>query len=192
MKYREPSSIELQSERLILKVLDQSYAPIVLDYVLRNRAFFQEWSPTTDPSVYTLEFQRERLRADRALIDEERMLKLWLFKKDDHALQTVIGEVVIQNIVRGAFQSCHLGYKIDQQQLNQGLMTEALRCALRYVFDELKLHRVEANIMPRNARSRRVVEKLGFIDEGRSPKYLKINGVWEEHIHYVMLNAAVE
>jgi ribosomal-protein-alanine N-acetyltransferase len=190
MKHREPSSTELQSERLILKVLDQSDAPAVLDYVLRNRSFFQEWSPTFDPSVYTLEFQRERLRADRALIDEDRMLKLWLFKKDD--LQTVIGEVVYQNIVRGAFQSCHLGYKIDQQQLNQGLMTEALRCSLRYVFDTLKLHRVEANIMPRNARSRRVVEKLGFIDEGRSPKYLKINGVWEEHIHYVMLNAALE
>jgi ribosomal-protein-alanine N-acetyltransferase len=46
--------------------------------------------------------------------------------------------------------------------------------------------------MPRNARSRRVVEKLGFADEGLATKYLKINGVWEDHIHYVMLNLALE
>jgi [ribosomal protein S5]-alanine N-acetyltransferase len=191
MKHRE-QSIELQSERLTLKVLDPSYAPIVLDYVLRNSAFFQEWSPTADPAFYTLAFQRERLGADLALIDEERLLKLWLFKKEDRAFQTIVGEVVFQNIIRGAFQSCHLGYKIDQQQLDQGFMTEALRCSIRFVCGELKLHRIEANIMPRNVRSRRVVEKLGFIDEGLSQKYLKINGVWEDHIHYVMLNPAVE
>ena len=103
----------------------------------------------------------------------------------------VIGDLTFNNIVRGAFQSCHLGYKIDGRQLNQGFMTEALRCAIAYVFSELKLHRIEANIMPRNARSRRVVEKLGFVQEGLARKYLKINGAWEDHFHYVLLNDAV-
>src|SRR5262245_42050415 len=156
MKQREPTSVELQSERLILKVLDPSFAAVVLDYMLRNSAFFQSWSPTADPAFYTLAFQRERLRKDLALMDEDRLLKLWLFKKDDRAVQSVVGEIVFQNIVRGAFQSCHLGYKIDQQQLDQGFMTEALRRAIGFVFDELKLHRIEANVMPRNAPSRRV------------------------------------
>ena len=192
MKQYEPASIALQSERLILKVLDPSDAPSVLAYLLRNRAFFEPWSPTPAPAQYTLAFQHERLRMDLAVIYEGRMLKLWLFKKDDPAFQHVVGDVVFQNIVRGSFQSCHLGYKIDQQLLNQGFMTEALRRGISFVFDELKLHRIEANVMPRNGPSRRVVEKLGFIDEGRSQKYLKINGVWEEHIHYVLLNPDVE
>lgn len=192
MQQRDPASIALETERLILKTLDPSFAQAVLDYAQRNRAFFHDWSPTADPKFYTPAFQRARLRADLKLMREDRMVRLWLFEKDDRALSTVVGDLVLQNIVRGAFQSCHLGYKIDQRLLNQGLMSEALRRAIRFAFDELKLHRIEANVMPRNRPSRRVVEKLGFIEEGRSEKYLRINGVWETHIHYVLFNPAME
>jgi ribosomal-protein-alanine N-acetyltransferase len=52
----------------------------------------------------------------------------------------------------------------------------------------MQLHRIEANVMPRNLRSRRVLAKLGFAEEGLARQYLKINGVWEDHIHYVMFN----
>ena len=75
--------------------------------------------------------------------------------------------------------------------LNRGYITEALRCAIEYAFAQLKLHRIEANIIPRNARSRRVVEKLGFEPEGLARKYLKINGVWEDHLHFVIFNDLV-
>jgi ribosomal-protein-alanine N-acetyltransferase len=67
-------------------------------------------------------------------------------------------------------------------------MTEAVAAVVELAFGPLQLHRVEANIIPRNMPSRRVVEKLGFVNEGLSPKYLKINGVWEDHMHYVVLN----
>ena len=93
--------------------------------------------------------------------------------------------------MRGAFQSCHLGYQLDERAINQGFMTEALRRAIAFVFDELQLHRIEANVMPRNLRSSRVLAKLGFVEEGLARQYLKINGVWEDHIHYVMLNDKV-
>lgn len=56
------------------------------------------------------------------------------------------------------------------------------------IFDDMKLHRIEANIMPKNKQSLKVVEKLGFYDEGLAYKYLKINGKWEDHIHMVLLN----
>jgi [ribosomal protein S5]-alanine N-acetyltransferase len=59
------------------------------------------------------------------------------------------------------------------------------------MFQELGLHRIEANIMPKNKRSLRVVEKLGFYNEGLAYKYLKINGKWEDHIHMVLLNDKV-
>lgn len=72
------------------------------------------------------------------------------------------------------------------------MTTEALKAAIRYIFEEWKLHRIEANIIPRNAASIRVIEKLGFEREGYCRKYLKINGIWEDHYSYALLNKAVE
>ena len=88
----------------------------------------------------------------------------------------------------GAFLSCYLGYKLDKDEINKGYMTEAVKKGVEVVFNELGLHRIEANIMPRNKASLRVVEKLGFYNEGLAYKYLKINGKWEDHIHMVLLN----
>jgi len=183
--------LELTTERLILKVIGPEFAPQALDYFLRNRAFLIEWNPAVSEDFYTLPYHQERLRSELELIIEGRSLRFWLFKKEDLAFERAIGNLAFNNIVRGAFQSCHLGYQLDEREINRGLITEALRRAIDFVFDELKLHRIEANVMPRNQRSRRVVEKLGFVEEGLAKQYLKIKGVWEDHLHYVILNHAV-
>jgi ribosomal-protein-alanine N-acetyltransferase len=188
MSYRPGDEIALATERLTLRTIDPSFAARCLDYVVRNREFFTPWNPLVDETFYTLSVQEERLRAERELRAQDRAVRLWLFEREDRACQRVIGDLAFSNIVRGAFHSCHLGYKIDGAVGSRGLMTEALQRACRFAFEELRLHRIEANIMPRNARSRRVVEKLGFVDEGLSRKYLKIAGVWEDHIHHVLLN----
>jgi [ribosomal protein S5]-alanine N-acetyltransferase len=185
-------TLELQTDRLTLKVLGPAFAPQVLDYFVRNQAFLKEWNPAVGDDFYTLPFQEQKLQAELEEIGAGRMLRLWLFKRDDLRFERAIGSIGFNNIVRGAFQSCHLGYQIDGQEMNKGLITEALQRAIRFMFDEWRLHRIEANIMPRNARSRRVVEKLGFVEEGLAKKYLKINGAWEDHIHYVMFNPALE
>ena len=70
-------------------------------------------------------------------------------------------------------------------------MTAAVGMVVRYAFAEAGLHRVEANVMPRNRPSLRVLEKNGFINEGLSRCYLNINGVWEDHIHMVRINFAM-
>ena len=71
-------------------------------------------------------------------------------------------------------------------------MTEAVNECVRIAFEELGLHRIEANIMPKNKASLGLARKCGFREEGISPKYLKINGVWEDHIHMVKLNESLE
>jgi ribosomal-protein-alanine N-acetyltransferase len=184
--------LELYTERLTLKVLDESFATRVLDFFARNREFMREWNPALGGDFYTLAFHREKLRNELEMMRQGYLLRLHLFKRADSAFERVIGVVAFNNMIRGAFQSCHLGYQIDERETNQGLITEALRKAIEYGFDELKLHRVEANIMPRNARSRRVAEKLGFEAEGLAKKYLKIDGTWEDHLHYVLFNTALE
>jgi ribosomal-protein-alanine N-acetyltransferase len=188
MSYLTDDYIELHTERLALRTIDDSFAARCLDYFERNQEFFREWNPLVGDTFYTLEFQTHNLRIERELLAQERGVRLWLFKKEDHAYERIIGDLAFSNIVRGAFQSCHLGYKIDGATINSGYMTEALARAIRFAFADMHLHRIEANIMPRNARSIRVVEKLGFVNEGLSRKYLKIAGNWEDHIHYVLLN----
>lgn len=178
-----------ETERLELKTLDASAAQLVLEYYIRNAAFLEEWEPSRGAEFYTKEYHQKLLDDELAMMEAGSFFRLWLFKKGEE--NRVIGSVAFSNIVRGVFLSCYLGYKLDGEEINRGYITEALRKAIEVIFDEYGLHRIEANILPRNTRSLRVTEKLGFNNEGTSPKYLKINGIWEEHIHMVLLNDKV-
>lgn len=175
-----------ETERLVLKVLHKTYAELVLDYYLRNKDFLKEWEATKSEEFYTIKYQEEQLDKELTSIENGNSFKLWIFKKNDES--RVIGSVGFINIVRGAFLSCHLGYKLDKDEINKGYMTEAIQKGIDIMFNEFGLHRIEANIMPKNKRSLRVVEKLGFYNEGLAYKYLNINGKWEDHIHMVLLN----
>lgn len=138
---------------------------------------------------YTKTYHEEQLENDLSLIENKNLLTLWIFKKNDE--NRIIGSIGFSNIVWGIFLSCYLGYKLDKDEINQGYMTEAIKKGIDIVFSEYGLHRIEANIIPRNKRSLKVTEKLGFYNEGTAYKYLKINGVWEDHIHMVLLNDRV-
>ena len=177
------------TERLILKVLDPSSAQSVFDYYLRNRSFLEEWEPVRSEEFYTLAYHEAQLEKDQSLMENKSGLRLWIFKKNEE--NKIIGSIGFNNIVWGAFLSCHLGYKLDKDEINHGYMTEAIKKGIDIVFDDYGLHRIEANIIPRNKQSTRVVEKLGFYNEGLAYKYLKINGIWEDHIHFVLLNDKV-
>lgn len=98
----------------------------------------------------------------------------------------IAGQVSLNQIFRGPFQNAIAGYWMGEPFANQGLMTEALGLGLRHAFGPLKLHRVEANIIPRNTPSVRLVRRLGFRLEGLSPQYLRINGRWEDHERWAM------
>lgn len=93
----------------------------------------------------------------------------------------IIGQVSINNIVRGPFLSAALGYWIAKPHAGQGLMAEALSLAITHAFSDLALHRVEANIIPRNSPSIALVKRLGFRYEGTATRYLRIAGQWEDH-----------
>ncbi len=96
------------------------------------------------------------------------------------------GEININSIHRGAHQNAYVGYWIDQRLAGQGYMPESVVAVLQFCFEQLLLHRVQISVIPRNASSRRVAEKLGIRDEGIAQRYLEINGVWEDHIRYAI------
>lgn len=101
--------------------------------------------------------------------------------------QAIAGVINLNEIVRGGFQSAYLGYYIGAPYAARGYMTEALKLVIRYAFDELGLHRLEANIQPQNAASIALVKRCGFRKEGFSPRYLKIDGDWRDHERWTIL-----
>jgi ribosomal-protein-alanine N-acetyltransferase len=94
------------------------------------------------------------------------------------------GEINLNNVIRGAMQSATIGYWIDRARAGNSYMSEAVVVLSEFAFDELSLHRLEVCIIPRNANSRRVMEKLQIREEGVAKRFLEINGAWEDHVRY--------
>lgn len=96
------------------------------------------------------------------------------------------GEINVSGIQRGPFQNAYVGYWIDEAHAGQGYVPEALVTVARFAFEDVRLHRLQVAIIPRNRASRRVVEKLGLREEGLAVRYLAIHGVWEDHVRYAI------
>ena len=93
-----------------------------------------------------------------------------------------VAKIALNGIMRGAMHGAYLGYWVDGEHQSKGLVTEGIEGVLDFAFGPAGLHRIQAAIMPRNARSLRVIEKLGFRREGYAERYLQIAGKWEDHI----------
>jgi [ribosomal protein S5]-alanine N-acetyltransferase len=106
----------------------------------------------------------------------------------EKASNEIVGVVNVNEIVGGVFQSAYLGYYGMQRYAGQGYMTETLRAAVDYAFDDLGLHRLEANIQPGNVASIALVRRVGFQKEGYSPRYLRIDGEWRDHERWALLS----
>ncbi|TAL66293.1 MAG: GNAT family N-acetyltransferase, partial [Legionella sp.] len=100
--------------------------------------------------------------------------------------QQIIGVFNISGIMRGAFKSAYLGYFASVEYAGKGLMSQALKLVLKEIFTTLDLHRIEANIQPTNTASIQLITKNGFFKEGFSPRYLKINGIWQDHFRFAL------
>lgn len=95
--------------------------------------------------------------------------------------------VSLGEILFGISQSCNMGYYAFEPWARNGFMSEAIGLVLDFAFEELGLHRVEANVQPRNVRSLRLVRRLGFRREGYSPKYIQIAGLFRDHVRTAIL-----
>lgn len=178
------------SERLVLRQLAPRDATIVRDYGIRSREFHRPWDPVRPHDFWEQTTVAERLARELDLAAQDRSLVLYLAQSA--VPDRIIGRIALNNIVRGASQSCSAGYGLAPEATGRGYMTEALGEVVRIAFGDLGLHRVEVNVIPRNSRSLGVVERCGFEREGMSPRLLKIAGRWEDHIRFAQLNAAME
>lgn len=173
--------LPIHAERILLRIPTLDDSDRMAQYVRDNKAHLGPWEPEHPEEYYTSSFWKELLSLYQQLCKEDRALKLVLVLKDAPDAP-VIGTCNFNNIVRGVFQACYLGYGLDYRYQGQGLMYEALTAALKAAFEDLRLHRIMANYMPTNVRSGKLLRKLGFQPEGYARDYLKIAGRWEDHV----------
>ncbi|MFR3628729.1 MAG: GNAT family N-acetyltransferase [Lachnospiraceae bacterium] len=165
---------------------DLSLAEQAADYYQKNREFLKAFEPARSEDFFSASCQREILQKEMKEFEDKTAFHFYIIEAGPG--QRLMGKISLTNVVWGAFCSAFLGYKLDAGHTGRGYMSMAVEMLVRYAFEELRLHRIEANVMPRNAASLRLLEKNDFINEGLSKYYLKINGVWEDHIHMVKLN----
>ncbi|UPG87145.1 ribosomal protein S5-alanine N-acetyltransferase [Luteibacter aegosomatis] len=171
--------VRIRTPRTIVRLLDIEEAELLQRYRVENREHLGPWEPLRTTSHYAIDGARQAVEASLEAARADRGYPFAVLTPDGGEM---IGSLTFANVVRGVFQACHVGYGIARRHQGKGLMFEALDSAMRYAFGPLDFHRVMANYMPRNERSGRLLERLGFEKEGYARRYLKIDGLWEDHV----------
>ncbi len=182
---RAPS---IGTDRFELRLATESDVPQLLAYRRENADYLAPFEPTRASDHFTEAFWLRQVEIDRQQFEAGQAVKLYIFGPGAEA--PVLGLVSFSNIIRGAFQSCFLGYALAERQQGKGLMTEALRLGIAYMFEEMHLHRISANYLPHNIRSAELLRRLGFTIEGTAKDYLRIEGRWQHHTLTSLLNPA--
>lgn len=151
-----------------------------------SRAFLTPWEPTWPEDELSKSAFRYRVRRYLQDIEEGKAYPFFVFRGMDGRL---VGGATLSQVRRGAAQAATLGYWIGAPYQRRGYTTAAVRVAVRYAFEELGLHRIEAACQPDNIASQGVLAKAGFEKEGHARAYLKINGAWRDHFLFARIRA---
>jgi len=155
---------------------------------VENRSFLAPWQPLRPDSYFTEYGQREAVEA--ILAQQESGVAVPLVIVDGSG--AVVGTLSITSVIRGAFQSCSVGYWLAERAQGQGLATAGLREAVHLAFAELRLHRVQAETLAHNQRSQRMLARVGFQQYGVARQYLHIAGQWQDNVLHQLLTPVPE
>lgn len=174
-----------KGKEIFLKFVEESDAQPLLELEVRNKDFFQPFAGLRDKSFYTLEGQLERVKK---AIESRKNGNGYSFLIGLQQSGEIIGEITLSEVVRENLQSGWVGYSMDQAHNGKGYTTEAVKLVVKYAFEELGLHRIEAGVMPHNLGSMRVLLKAGFHKEGIARENVKVNGQWQDHQTLAIVN----
>lgn len=176
-KYKK-NSLELNGDNVLLR--PPQYSDWIDWSKVRevNKLYLQPWEPLWSPGELERSSFVKRVRMFEKLSTNDEAYSFLIFKNENTEF---IGELNISNIQRGIIQSCSIGYWIAKKYEGRGMMSESLELVKSFIFDHLKLHRIEAACLPHNSPSLKVLLKNGFKIEGTARKLLKINNKWQDH-----------
>lgn len=173
-----------ETDRLLLRILNENYSMQVLTFLSRNRSYFDSYELAKENAFYTEEFQKKLLHEEFNQAAKGNRLRFYIFRKD--MPQRIIGTVSFGSLHR-SFHSCQIGYKLDPLYQHQGYATEALSASIDIAAAELGLHRITAYVLPSNQPSICLLERLGFEFEGTARDYAIIDGQWHDHLQYAWI-----
>ncbi len=174
----------LREGKVGLRPISQRDHSAWLDVRGRNQAWLAPWEATPPPGRDSADVHltfRAMVRHLRSQARHGQMLPFVVTYDDRFA-----GQLTVGGITYGSLCSAHLGYWLDARIAGRGVMPTAVALATDHVFSAVGLHRVEVNIRPENHASLRVVEKLGFRDEGVRARLLHIAGDWRDHRSFAL------
>jgi ribosomal-protein-alanine N-acetyltransferase len=150
----------------------------------RSRAFLTPWEPTWPENDLTRTAFRARMRRYARDVRGDAAYPYFIFRRSDGIL---VGGLTLGQVRRGVAQATSLGYWMGEPYAGKGHMTDAVRALAPFVFQTLRLRRIEAACLPSNAASIRLLERVGFVREGYARSYLCIAGEWRDHLLYALL-----
>jgi [ribosomal protein S5]-alanine N-acetyltransferase len=174
-----------KAQKIYIRLLTLNDATDLLQLEKNNREFFQTYTMKRSPDYYTIDFQKDLINQKIEMAKKDSDYNFGIFKIDNDEL---IGTIGLFRIFRGSIQGAIVGYSLNKNHNGKGYTTDAVKLVVDYAFTTLKLHRIEAGVMPRNIGSIRVLEKAGFEKEGISKSNVKINGKWEDHQILAIIN----
>lgn len=178
--------VSLTTDRLIVRLANERDAYRLADYYTENKDFLKPWEPVRDQSYCYPSGWQVRLNMINELHKQGHAYYFLLLDQEE---KEVVGVANFSNVLRGDFHACILGYSLGQKWQGQGLMYEALKPAIRYMFNQQRMHRIMANYMPHNQRSGGLLVRLGFEREGYAKDYLRIDGCWQDHVLMALTNS---
>lgn len=170
--------MKIETKRLNIRLADIQDVSSIIDFYKRNHDHLSPWSPKLPNNFMDKEFWSDRFLKYKIEYNKQESLRACLFTKSGE----LIGRCNFTNIERGSFQNCRLGYELDYEFEGKGYMSEALDALIKVIFNEFRLHRIEANVIPTNIKSLKILKNLGFEEHGIAKNYLKIDGRWQDHV----------
>lgn len=181
---------QLESKNLILRVLNYDSAGLVHAFYKKNYEYLSKWEPNLSRQFLAIETIEKILEYEFKSTLNGKFIRYWFaFKSSPDKL---LGSVNFQDIKKGAFKSCHIGYKIDEAFAGLGLTSEAVATSIKAMQEDEGIRRIEAIICQNNTPSIKLAEKLGFVNEGISREYAFINEAWQDCFRYSLLKGELK
>ena len=175
------------TDRMMVRLADPEFADMTAEFFFRNRKMLERYEERVRRSFFARSFKRSGWTSKGRTQEKGEWYSYYLFEK--RKPHTVIGTLSLSRIQYGNLCSGVLGYRIGGERQGEGFGTEAAKEGTRIGFEELSLHRMEADVMTENRASLRILEKCGYKKEGYFREYFRINGKWEDHIHMAAIRA---
>lgn len=174
----------IESSRIILRHPKRRDWKAWVHLRQESYSFLQKWEPYWNLNQCNKSNYMRQLKLQRTKAAYDQAYSFLCFQKDN---KNLLGGINISNIQRGVMQTCNIGYWLGEKNTGKGYMEESIKAIIPYIYEQLKIHRIQAFTLEDNIASRKLIEKVNFTKEGTLREAMKINNEWKDHVIYSLL-----